>query len=90
MLTDTCKSGRHELAGPNLYITPDGRRRCRACQTQRDGTAGYAWGTRPTRSDTCLRGHDMTDPENVYVNPAGKRRCRACSRIHMAAHRRTT
>jgi hypothetical protein len=30
-----CLAG-HELAGSNLYVTPDGRRQCRTCQRNRD------------------------------------------------------
>jgi hypothetical protein len=32
---DTCKRG-HALSGENLYVLPDGRRRCRTCHALRE------------------------------------------------------
>lgn len=33
--TDTCGRGLHPLSGENLYVTPDGARRCRTCVRER-------------------------------------------------------
>jgi len=37
-----CQSGVHPLSGANLYETPNGRRRCRACIRLRDAKRGRA------------------------------------------------
>lgn len=34
----SCKRG-HELAGKNLYLTPDGRRNCKICRSQPQGVS---------------------------------------------------
>lgn len=71
-----CRRG-HPLSGPNLYLDPRGRRRCRACQRL---TANRRYQHAPRRTH-CKRGHPLT-VGNVYLSPDGKRRCRECRRLH--------
>ena len=90
----------HPLSGENLYLSPKGKRGCRACRaiaeraawgrerTRRDaGTPGWAQHYQ-TRKQQCPQGHPLSG-ENLY-RQGGSRHCRECMRQRNRAyyHRR--
>jgi len=81
-----CPRG-HLYSGENLYVAPDGSRKCKACCVRRnvEYQERKCGGPRPGhRRDWthCIRGHELGG-ENLYVVPgSGKRQCRTCRRAH--------
>lgn len=84
-----CLSGRHLLVGENLYVFPNGVRRCRACHVESQQAAsetkrlariasGESRGRRSDRTH-CPQGHPY-DAENTRVSAKGSRSCRTCNR----------
>lgn len=88
-----CPAG-HPYAGENLYVDPQGYRRCRACKRQareaklwretrgRSPYRALIGPRRPNQNVTkphCPNGHPYSG-ENLYVDPKGNRRCRACKK----------
>lgn len=84
----------HPYAGENLYVDPQGNRRCRACKLKarkekRWRETGTRWSyraligpRRPNQNVTkthCPNGHPYSG-ENLYIDPKGNRRCRACKK----------
>lgn len=78
-----CPAG-HAYDTENTYVTPDGARRCRACQKQREHCRIVARGGPPPREHNrhkthCINGHPF-DAENTYFRAGGHRGCRTCQR----------
>jgi len=66
----------HELTTDNTYVSPSGKRQCRACKLE----ANRAWkkGQATAPFTHCRRGHLFT-PENTYVSSRGSRSCKICA-----------
>lgn len=93
----TCKKKLHILEDVGLYVSSNGKEKCRACYL----IAGREWyhrhkhETNPRRRDRripsvprthCARGHEYT-PENIAIRPDGGRSCRTCRREKSARQR---
>ncbi len=78
-----CPRG-HPYAGGNLYVRPDGSRRCRTCACEaaarKRGTTAYPGrGLANAAKTHCPKGHPY-DKANTHVDPTGARHCRTCAR----------
>jgi len=83
---DRCKRG-HSFAGDNLYITKDGKRRCRECHKLRARRHQKYKGNLPFGERTrCINGHEYTE-SNTQINSKGHRRCRQCRRTQSRKRR---
>ncbi len=76
-----CRRG-HAMAGHNVMVAADGKRRCRTCSNERSKGYGRAKSTfnRGDHKTECKYGHPWV-PENIYTKPStGHRACRTCQR----------
>ena len=72
-----CPAG-HEYSGTNLYIRPNGKRHCRACDREIHRRQRARRVPRERALVThCRAGHEYAGA-NLYITSAGKRQCRAC------------
>lgn len=84
---DFCVHG-HALSGENLYVSPKGRRGCRACTNANSHRHRAIAADREgrtlvphTRDRThCPQGHPY-EGDNLKINKQGQRACRECRRI---------
>jgi len=80
-----CKHG-HDVTDPaNVYVAPDGARRCRECariaNAQRTAARRDRGDLRKVLKAACIHGHPLNE-ENTYVSPRGTRKCRTCDRMN--------
>lgn len=87
-----CPAG-HPYSGENVYLTPSGSRKCRACNTAR---TSERWRKlkltrvlkgRPLLTH-CTHGH-LYDEANTYANAAGHRQCRTCGRLNARRYKQS-
>lgn len=69
-----CGRGLHEMAGDNVYVSPDGKRRCRAC---RKATAGKRSSHNALKTH-CPSGHRYDEANTRHYK--GRRYCLECRR----------
>jgi len=89
-----CPHG-HPYADKNLYVYPQGYRRCWACKPQarmenrwresrrKSPYRALIGPRRPNQNvikSHCPKGHPYSG-DNLYIDPKGNRRCRACKKI---------
>ena len=71
-----CKRG-HPLRGDNLYVTPSGKRSCKACRKAGRAEWRLKQGHVPVDPTRCRNGHPF-DEENTVIVKSGYRKCRTC------------
>lgn len=71
-----CKRG-HPLKGDNLYVSPSGKRFCKACKRAARAAWGLKNGHVPYDPTRCRKGHPF-DAENTFIKKSGQRMCRTC------------
>ena len=70
----------HPLSGDNLYISPSGKRLCKACRKAYKAAHRLAQGLPPripVDPTRCRKGHPF-DAENTVIKKSGQRKCRTC------------
>ena len=75
----------HPLRGDNLYVSPSGKRFCKACKR----AARAAWrlkkGHVPYDPTRCRKGHPL-DAENTFIKKSGQRMYRTCMKATAKAY----
>jgi len=82
-----CKKG-HPLNGDNLYVSPSGKRFCKACKRAYRAAWRLKQGHVPTDPTRCRKGHSF-DAENTVIRKSGQRTCRICMTATAKAYRAT-
>ena len=67
----------HPLSGENLYVSPSGKRFCKACKRAYKAAYRLKKGHVPLDQTRCRRGH-LFDAENTVIKKSGRRGCRIC------------
>ena len=70
----------HPLSGDNLYVSPSGKRLCKACRKAYKAAHRLAQGLPPripVDPTRCRKGHPF-DAENTVIKKSGQRKCRTC------------
>jgi len=80
-----CKR-RHPLRGDNLYVSPSGKRFCKACKRARNAAWRLEQGHVPVDPTRCRKGHPF-NVENTVIVKSGHRKCRTCMTATAKAYR---
>jgi hypothetical protein len=76
----------HPLSGGNLYVSPSGKRFCKACKRAYKAAYRLKKGHVPRDLTRCKRGHPF-DAENTVIKKSGQRKCRTCMTAYDKAYR---